>query len=324
MATKTYREALNDALREEMHRDPDVFVIGQDVGKFEGAYRVTQGLLAEFGPKRVKDAPISETAITGAGIGAAMLGLRPVVEFMTINFTLVAMDQIVNHAAKIRYMFGGQVSVPMVIRTPGGGGQQLTAQHSQNLEPWFAHVPGLKVVAPVTPYDAKGLLKAAIRDPDPVFVLENLALYNTRGEVPEEEYEIPIGSADIKREGTDLSIFAHSRMVNVALQAAQQLEKDGVSAEVVDLRSLRPLDTDTILRSVQKTNRAMTVEEGWATYGVGAEIVALLTDQAFDYLDAPIKRVGGEEVPMPYAKPLERAAIPSVEKIVRQAREVLA
>ncbi len=324
MATKTYREALNDALREEMHRDPDVFVIGQDVGKFEGAYRVTQGLLAEFGPKRVKDAPISETAITGAGIGAAMLGLRPVVEFMTINFTLVAMDQIVNHAAKIRYMFGGQVSVPMVIRTPGGGGQQLTAQHSQNLEPWFAHVPGLKVVAPVTPYDAKGLLKAAIRDPDPVFVLENLALYNTRGEVPEEEYEIPIGSADIKREGTDLSIFAHSRMVNVALQAAQQLEKDDVSAEVVDLRSLRPLDTDTILRSVQKTNRAMTVEEGWATYGVGAEIVALLTDQAFDYLDAPIKRVGGEEVPMPYAKPLERAAIPSVEKIVRQAREVLA
>lgn len=324
MATKTYREALNDALREEMYRDPDVFIIGQDVGKFEGAYRVTQGLLAEFGPKRVKDAPISETAITGAGIGAAMLGLRPVVEFMTINFTLVAMDQIVNHAAKIRYMFGGQVSVPMVIRTPGGGGQQLTAQHSQNLEQWFAHVPGLKVVAPVTPYDAKGLLKMAIRDPDPVFVLENLALYNTRGEVPDEDYDIPIGTADIKREGTDVSIIAHSRMVNVALQAAQQLEEDGVSAEVVDLRSLRPLDTETIVRSVQKTNRAVTVEEGWPTYGVGAEIVALLMDQAFDYLDAPVMRVGGEEVPMPYAKPLERAAIPSVEKVVNQVREVLA
>lgn len=306
-----------------MYRDPDVFIIGQDVGKFEGAYRVTQGLLAEFGPKRVKDAPISETAITGAGIGAAMLGLRPVVEFMTINFTLVAMDQIVNHAAKIRYMFGGQVSVPMVIRTPGGGGQQLTAQHSQNLEQWFAHVPGLKVVAPVTPYDAKGLLKTAIRDPDPVFVLENLALYNTRGEVPDEDYDIPIGTADIKREGTDVSIIAHSRMVNVALQAAQQLEEDGVSAEVVDLRSLRPLDTETIVRSVQKTNRAVTVEEGWPTYGVGSEIVALLMDQAFDYLDAPVMRVGGEEVPMPYAKPLERAAIPSVEKVVNQVRKVL-
>lgn len=325
MATKTYREALNEALREEMHRDPGVFVIGQDVGKFEGAYKVTQGLLAEFGPRRVKDAPISETAITGAGIGAAMAGLRPVVEFMTINFTLVAMDQIINHAAKIRYMFGGRVSVPMVIRTPGGAGQQLTAQHSQNLENWFANTPGLKVVAPVSPADAKGLLKTAIRDDDPVFVVENLALYNTKGEVPDEEYEIPIGAADVKREGTDITLYAHSRMVNVALLAARKLEdEDGVSAEVVDLRSLRPLDTDTIVRSFEKTNRAITVEEGWPTYGVGAEVVALLTDRAFDYLDAPIKRVGGAEVPMPYAKPLERAAMPSVEKVVQAARDVLA
>jgi len=325
LATKTYREALNEALREEMHRDQDVFIIGQDVGKFEGAYRVTQGLLSEFGPKRVKDAPISETAIMGAGIGAAMVGLRPVVEFMTINFTLVAMDQIVNNAAKIRYMFGGQVSVPLVIRTPGGGGQQLTAQHSQNLEHWFAHVPGLKVVAPVSPADAKGLLKMAIRDPDPVFVLENLALYNTKGEVPDDEYEIPLGSADVKCEGTDLTIFAHSRMVNVALRAAERLEdEDGVSAEVVDLRSLRPLDTETILNSVRKTNRAMTVEEGWATYGVGGEIVALLMDHVFDDLDAPVKRVGGEEVPMPYSKPLERAAIPSVDRVYEMALQVLA
>jgi pyruvate dehydrogenase E1 component beta subunit len=325
LATKTYREALNEALREEMHRDPSVFIIGQDVGKFEGAYRVTQGLLAEFGPKRVKDAPISETAIAGAGIGAAMVGLRPVVEFMTINFTLVAIDQIVNNAAKIRYMFGGQVSVPMVIRTPGGGGQQLTAQHSQNLENWYANTPGLKVVAPVSPADAKGLLKSAIRDPDPVFFLENLALYNTRGEVPDEEYEVPIGKADIKREGADISLIAHSRMVNVALQAAQRLqEQEGVSAEVVDIRSLRPLDTEAIVNSVKKTNRAVTVEEGWRTYGVGGEIAALLLDEAFDYLDAPVKRVGGEEVPMPYSKPLERAVIPSVEKVVDAAMEVLA
>ncbi len=253
-----------------------------------------------------------------------MLGLRPVVEFMTINFTLVAIDQIVNNAAKIRYMFGGQVSVPMVIRTPGGGGQQLTAQHSQNLEHWYAHVPGLKVVAPSMPADAKGLLKSAIRDNDPVFFLENLALYNTKGDVPDGDYAIPFGKADIKREGTDISLIAHSRSVTLALQAAARLQEDGVSAEVVDIRSLRPLDTETIVASVQKTNRAMTIEEGWPTFGVGSEIVALLMDQAFDYLDAPVKRVGGKEVPMPYAKPLERAAMPSVDDIVNCAREVLA
>lgn len=324
MAVKTYREALNEALREEMHRDPDVFVIGEDVGKFEGAYRVTQGLLAEFGPKRVKDAPISETAITGAGIGAAMLGLRPVVEFMTINFTLVAIDQIVNHAAKIRYMFGGESSVPMVIRTPGGGGQQLTAQHSQSLENWYAHVPGLKVVAPSSPADAKGMLKSAIRDDDPVFFVENLALYNTKGEVPDGEYTTPLNKGDIKREGTDISLISHSRMVNACLEAARRLDEEGISAEVVDLRSLRPLDRDTILASVRKTNRAMTVEEGWGTYGIGAEVAAIITDEAFDDLDAPVRRVAGAEVPMPYAKPLERAAIPSVDQIIECARQVLA
>ena len=323
MAIKTYREALNETLRTEMRRDPDVFIIGQDVGKFEGAYRVTQGLLEDFGARRVKDAPISETAIVGAGIGAAMLGLRPVVEFMTINFTLVAIDQIVNHAAKIRYMFGGQVSVPMVIRTPGGGGQQLTAQHSQNFEHWYAHVPGLKVVAPTTPADAMGLLRTAIRDNDPVFVLENLALYNTRGEVPDGDHTIPLGKADVKREGSDLTIIAHSRMVNVSLMAAEKLAEDGIEAEVVDLRSLRPLDTETIVASVQKTNRAMTVEEGWPTFGVGGEIVALLMAEAFDDLDAPVLRVGGEEVPMPYSKPLERAAIPSVDKVIKTAMRVL-
>ncbi len=323
MAVKTYREALNEALREEMERDPNVFIIGEDVGKFEGAYRVTQGLLAQFGPKRVRDAPISETGFLGAGIGAAMLGLRPVVEFMTINFILVAMDQVINHAAKIRYMFGGEVSVPMVIRAPGGAGQQLTAQHSQSFEVWFAHTPGLKVMAPSSPADAKGMLKTAIRDPDPVFFLENLALYNTRGEVPEGEYTVPLGKADVKREGTDVTLISHSRAVNWCLQAAQQLEKEGVSVEVVDLRSLRPLDMETVIESVKKTNRAVTVEEGWLSFGVGAEVASRLMEQAFDYLDAPVLRVGGAEVPMPYAKPLERAAMPSVDKIVARVREVL-
>jgi pyruvate dehydrogenase E1 component beta subunit len=324
VATITYRQALNDALREEMQRDPDVFLMGQDIGKFQGAYRVTQGLLDEFGPKRVRDAPISENAIAGAAVGAAMLGLRPVIEFMTINFTLVAIDQIVNSAAKVSYMFGGQASVPMVVRTPGGGGQQLTAQHSQNFESWYANVPGLKVVAPATPADAKGLMKTAIRDQNPVFFLENLALYNTKGEAPAEEHTIPFGKADIKREGKDISIFAHSRSVHWSMQAAERLAEEGIDAEIVDIRSLRPLDTETIVASMRKTNRAMTVEEGWPTFGLGAEIVATLADQAFDYLDAPIKRVGGVEVPMPYAKPLERAAMPSVDKIINCVREVLA
>jgi len=242
---------------------------------------------------------------------------------MTINFILVAMDQVINHAAKIRYMFGGEVSVPMVIRAPGGAGQQLTAQHSQSFEVWFAHTPGLKVMAPSSPSDAKGMLKTAIRDPDPVFFLENLALYNTKGEVPEGEYTVPLGKADVKRQGTDVTLISHSRAVNWCLQAAQQLEKEGVSVEVVDLRSLRPLDMETVIESVKKTNRAVTVEEGWLSFGVGAEVASRLMEQAFDYLDAPVLRVGGAEVPMPYAKPLERAAMPSVDKIVARVREVL-
>lgn len=324
MATKRFREALNEALREEMHRDPDVYIIGEEVGKFEGSYRVTQGLLSEFGPMRVKDAPISEAAILGSSVGAAMLGLRPVAEIMTINFILVGIDQVISNAAKISYMFGGKASVPMVIRTPTGGGHQLGAQHSQSLEHWFAYMPGMKVVSPTTPAEAKGMLKASIRDNNPVLFLENLALYNARGEVPDDDYTLPLDKADIKREGTDISIISHSRGVTMALDAATKLEQEGISVEVVDLRSLRPLDYDTIVNSVKKTNRAMTVEEGWPTYGVGAEIVASLTDRAFDYLDAPIKRVGGEEVPTPYSKTLERAAMPDVDKVIACAREVLA
>ncbi|GIW12131.1 MAG: alpha-ketoacid dehydrogenase subunit beta [Chloroflexi bacterium] len=323
MTVMTYRDALNQALREEMQRDERVYLLGEDIGVFEGAYKVTQGLLAEFGEKRVRDTPIAEEGFVGAAIGSAMLGLRPVVEIMTINFSILAMDQIVNNAAKIYYMFGGQQPVPMVIRMPGGGGQQLTAQHSQSLEVWYAHVPGLKVVAPAFPADAKGMLKHAIRQSDPVIFIEHLALYNTRGEVPDGDYVIPFGKAQVVREGRDISIFAHSRMTLTALEAARQLEELGVSAEVVDLRSLRPYDRETLVRSVKKTNRALYVEEGWGSYGVGAEIVAAVSEDAFDYLDAPIGRVAGAEVPMPYSKPLERAAIPSAATIVTKAKQIL-
>ena len=323
MTVMTYRDALNQALREEMQRDERVYLLGEDIGVFEGAYKVTQGLLAEFGEKRVRDTPIAEEGFVGAAIGSAMLGLRPVVEIMTINFSILAMDQIVNNAAKIYYMFGGQQPVPMVIRMPGGGGQQLTAQHSQSLEVWYAHVPGLKVVAPAFPADAKGMLKRAIRQSDPVIFIEHLALYNTRGEVPDGDYVIPFGKAQVVREGRDISIFAHSRMTLTALEAARQLEELGVSAEVVDLRSLRPYDRETLVRSVKKTNRALYVEEGWGSYGVGAEIVAAVSEDAFDYLDAPIGRVAGAEVPMPYSKPLERAAIPSAATIVTKAKQIL-
>lgn len=307
-----------------MQRDSDVFVIGEEVGKFQGSYRVTQGLLEQFGPMRVKDAPISETAILGASVGAAMLGLRPVAEIMTINFILIGIDQIISNASKISYMFGGRARVPMVIRTPTGGGHQLGAQHSQSIEHWFAHVPGMKVVAPTTAAEAKGMLKASIRDDNPVLFLENLALYNSSGEVPEEEIIYPLDKADIKRQGTDISLIAHSRMVEVCLEAANRLQEEGVSAEVVDLRSLRPLDRETIISSVKKTNRAVTVEEGWPTFGVGAEIAALIVDEAFDYLDAPVKRVGGLEVPMPYSKKLERAVIPTVDTVLEKAHKVLA
>lgn len=317
MPVLTYREALNQALREELARDPNVFIMGEDVGHFEGAYKVTAGLLREFGPKRVRDTPIAEEGFVGAGVGAAMLGLRPVIEIMTINFIILAMDQIVNNAAKMYHMFGGAVSVPLVIRTPGGGGHQLAAQHSQNLEVWFAHVPGLKVVAPATPADAKGLLKAAIRDDNPVIFVENLALYNTRGEVPAGEVLTPIGRADVKRTGRDVTIVAHSRSTLLALEAAEQLAKENISAEVVDLRTLRPLDRATAVDSVRRTNRAVVVEEGWPTFGISAEVAATLGEHAFDYLDAPVVRIGGAEVPMPYAKTLEHKALPSVEDIVQ-------
>jgi pyruvate dehydrogenase E1 component beta subunit len=324
MAELTYREALRTALREELARDERVFLLGEEIGRFEGSYKVTAGLLKEFGPKRVRDMPISEESFVGAAIGAAMLGLRPVVEIMTINFALVAMDQIINHAAKVRYMFGGEMHVPLVIRTPGGAGSQLTAQHSQSLEGWFASTPGLKVVAPATPADAKGLLKAAIRDDDPVFFVENLILYNVRGEVPDGDYTTPIGVARVAREGTDLTIVAHSYTVVRALAVAERLAREGISVEVVDLRSLRPLDMETVAASVRKTKRALCAEEGWPTFGVTAELAARIQRACFDYLDAPVERVGGAEVPMPYAKPLEQAALASEDKIERAARAVLA
>jgi len=323
MPVISMREALNQALREEMTRDPNVFVMGEDIGVFEGSYKVTAGLFREFGEKRVIDTPIVEELMVGAGIGAAMLGLRPIVEIMTINFILLAMDQVVNHAAKLGYMFGGGVRVPLTIRTPGGGGQQLTAQHSQSLEVYFAHIPGLKVVAPATPKDAKGMLKAAIRDDNPVLFIENISLYNVRGEVPAEEYLLPLNKAEVKREGTDITLVGHSKGTLLALEAARRLaEEDGIEAEVVDLRSLRPLDRETVLESVKKTSRAVLVEEGWPTYGITAEVSASIMEGAFDYLDAPVARIGGVEVPMPYSKPLENAVIPSVEGVVKAVRRI--
>lgn len=324
MAVITMREALNQALFEEMTLNPDVFMLGEDIGVFEGSYKVTAGLLKEFGEKRVIDTPIAEEVIVGVGIGAAMLGLRPVAEIMTINFVLVAMDQVVNHAAKIRYMFGGEVGVPLVIRTPGGGGQQLTAQHSQSLEVMFAHVPGLKVVAPSSPRDAKGMLKAAIRDDNPIMFIENISLYNVRGEVPDEEFVASLDKAEIVRSGTDISLIGHSKGVVLALEAARRLsEESGIEAEVVDLRSLRPLDRETIVDSVKRTNRAVLIEEGWPTYGITAEVSATLMEHAFDYLDAPVMRVGGKEVPMPYSKPLENAAIPTVDSVLAAVQTIL-
>ena len=319
----TYREALKEALREEMHRDDRIFLMGQDIAGFGGAYKVTEGLYDEFGPRRVKDTPIAEEGIVGAGIGAAMVGLRPVVEIMTINFVLVAYDQIVNNAAKINYMFGGQDCVPLVIRTPQGAGHQLGAQHSQNFDVSFAYIPGLIVVTPAVPADAKGLLKTALRQNNPVVFIENLGLYNTKGPVPEGEFLIPFGKARIAREGSDLTIIAHSRTVPTAMEAANTLANDGVEAEVVDLRSLRPLDVDTIVQSVRKTNRVVIVGEEWRTFGVGAEIAATIQEHAFDYLDAPIARVNTAEVPMPYSKPLEQAALPHPEAVVQAARGLL-
>ncbi len=324
MPVMTYREALNQALREEMRRDPGVFLIGEDVGVYQGAYKVSQGLLEEFGPKRVIDTPISEGGFTGVGIGAAMVGLRPVVEMMTFNFALVAIDQIVNHAAKILYMSGGQYNVPMVIRGPGGPAHQLAAQHSQSMESYFYHVPGLKVVRPGTPKDAKGLLKGSIRDSDPVIFIESELLYGTKGEVPEGEYTIPLGLAEVKREGNDVTIVAYSKMLLLALEVAEDLEKEGISVEVVDPRTLRPLDTGTIIESVRKTNRAVVLESGAGFAGIGSEIGTIISEQAFDYLDAPVERVTAANAPMPYAKNLERAKQPTKERVMKAVKKVLA
>ena len=315
-----YREALNQALREEMEADDSVFIMGEDVGVFQGAFKVTAGLLEEFGEKRVRDTPISENTIVGMGVGAAMGGLRPVVEIMTINFSLLAMDQIVNSAASIRYMFNAQVKVPLVIRMPQGGGHQLGPTHSHSLEAWFLHVPGLLVAVPSTPADAKGLLKAAIRDDNPVIFIEHEALYGKKGEVPENGEPLRFGEAAVRREGDDVTIVGVSRMAATALQAAETLAAEHeVEADVTDPRTLRPLDLDTILESVRKTNRAVIVEEGWPHGGVGANFAALIGEQAFDHLDAPVARVTGADIPMPYSKPLEQAAFPHEEHVVQAA-----
>jgi pyruvate dehydrogenase E1 component beta subunit len=318
MAELRYREALNAALREELARDENVLIIGQDIGVFDGAFKVTQGLLEEFGEKRVRDTPISENTIVGVGVGAAMTGLRPIVELMTINFSLLAMDQIVNHMATIHYMFGGQVTVPMVVRMPQGAGHQLGPTHSHCLEALFLHVPGLLLAVPSTPADAKGLLKAAIRDDNPVVFIEHESLYGLKGEVPDDSEQIvDFGEAAIRREGEDVTIVGISRMVLTAQAAAQILsDEHEVSAEVIDPRTLRPLDLDTILESVHKTNRCVIVEEGWPHGGVGANLAALIQEQAFDHLDAPIARVSGADLPMPYSRPLEQIAFPHEAQIV--------
>lgn len=322
MAQITYREALNQALREELERDERVFIMGEEVGYFGGAFKVTDGLLAIFGEKRVRDTPISELTIVGAGIGAAMGGLKPIVELMTVNFGLLAIDQIVNNAAKIHYMFGGHAKVPVVIRAPQGGGHQLGAQHSQSLEAYFLHCPGLRVAIPATAADAKGLLKSAIRQDDPVIFLEHESLYGVKGEVPEGEYLVPLGRANVMREGKDVTIVSYSKCVFDALRAAEALENEGIDAEVIDLRTLNPLDTGTVVESVRKTGKAIVVYEGWRTGGAGAEIAARIYEAAFDSLDAPVERVATLDTPLPYNKRLEHAALPSPDQIVRAAERL--
>lgn len=323
MAQKTYREAVREALREEMQRDERVFIMGEEVGVWGGSYAVTRGLHDEFGDKRVRDTPIAEAAIIGAAVGAAMGGLRPVAELMTINFSLVAMDQIVNNAAKIHYMFAGQVKVPLVIRTPAGWGQ-LAATHSQTFEAWFAHLPGLIVVMPATPYDAKGLLTSALRSDNPVMFIEHVRLYGVKGEVPDEAYTLPLGVSEIKRAGTDLTIVSYSRMLHVGLNAAAELAKDGIACEVIDLRTLRPLDLAPVYASVKKTHRAIVLEEDWVTCGMGAEIAARISHDVFDFLDAPVERLGQVEVPVPYAKNLEALMFPDEPRVIAKVKEMLA
>ena len=323
MAEINMRQAISDALWEEMERDDKVFIMGEEVGVWGGTYAVTKGFYEHFGEKRVKDTPISEAAIIGAGIGAALVGLRPVSELMTINFAFVAMDHIVNEAPKLRTMFGGQMKVPLVIRTAGGGGRQLGATHSQTPDAIFAHFPGLKVVSPGTPADAKGLLKAAIRDDNPVLYIEHAAMYQVKGEVPDGDYTVPIGVSKVQRPGSDVTIVSYCRGLQLSMQAAQQLAGEGISAEVVDLRSLRPLDMGPVLESFKKTNRAVIVEEGWRSFGVGAEVSSRLYEEAFDYADAPIQRVAQKEVPLPYNRALEQSALPQVADVVAAVKEVL-
>jgi pyruvate dehydrogenase E1 component beta subunit len=323
VAIITYREALNQALREEMARDDRVFLMGEEVGVYNGAYKVSKGLLEEFGEMRVVDTPITELGFAGVGVGAAMVGLRPVIEFMTWNFALLALDQVVNAAAKMLSMSGGQYPIPMVFRGPNGAALQLSAQHSQAFESWLAHIPGLKVVTPGTPYDAKGLLKAAIRDGNPVVMLEGEMLYNTKGEVPDGDYIVPIGKADLKREGEHCSIITSGKMVLVAMNVADQLAKEGITVDVVDLRTIRPMDKEAIFTSVRKTNRAVVLEEGWEVAGIGAQVVDYIQRECFDDLDAPVIRVHQADVPMPYAKSLEKAAKPDVAKTIAAVKRVM-
>jgi pyruvate dehydrogenase E1 component beta subunit len=319
----TMREALNQAMREEMRRDASVFLLGEEVGQYQGAYKITQGLVQEFGEWRVRDTPIAEEAIAGVAVGAAFVGMRPIAEMMTFNFSILALDQIVNHAAKYRYMSGGQIRCPLVLRGPSGAAAQVAAQHSQAFESWFAYVPGLVVVMPGTPKDAKGLLKSAIRDDNPVIFMENEVLYNLKGEVPEAEYTIPLGLGDVKRVGRDVTIVAWSRSLQFALAAADTLAKDGVEAEVVDPRTLRPLDDELIFESVRKTNRCVVVEEGWRYAGFGAEIADRVQRECFDSLDAPVLRVTSADVPMPYSRMLEKAYLPQPDKVIEAVQQVL-
>jgi len=323
MAHITMREAISQALWEEMERDPSVFILGEEVGVWGGSYAVTKGFYDHFGPERVRDTPIAEAGIVGGAIGAALVGQRPVAELMTINFAFAAMDHIVNEAAKLHYMFGGQFTLPLVIRTVGGGGRQLGATHSQTPDAIFAHFPGLKVVAPGTPADAKGLLKSAIRSNDPVLFIEHATMYQVRGDVPEGDYTTPIGESKIQRAGKDVTIVTYSKGLEISMKASDQLAKEGVEVEVVDLRSLRPLDMGPVLESFRKTNRAVVVEEGWKSFGVGAEIASRIYEAAFDYADAPVKRVAQDEVPLPYNRTLEQAALPQVDDVLAAVREVL-
>ena len=318
-----FREALREALREEMIRDHRVFLMGEEVAEYNGAYKVSQGLLDEFGPKRIIDTPIAELGFAGIGVGAAMNGLRPVIEFMTFNFSLVAIDQIVNSAAKMLNMSGGQFTVPIVFRGPSGSAGSLGAQHSQVFESWYANVPGLKVVSPSNPYDAKGLLKSAIRDEDPVIFMESEQMYGDKGEVPEDEYLIPIGKADIKRPGNQVTLVSYNKMMKVTLAAAEALAQEGIDAEVIDLRSIRPLDHETLLRSVRKTNRMVVIDESWPFASVSSEIAYRIQKDAFDHLDAPVVRVNGADVPMSYSMPLVAAYLPSVDKVVKAVKEVM-